>query len=113
MSKEVTITVFERNDPLVLISLRRPDNFAYDLTGVTDLEFYLKAKKGVAPEDAIAVYKQSTAEITVTDATAGLVTVQFTAAHIAEPGHYAFHLDELRGTKRLTLARGKVDVQNT
>lgn len=111
--KEVTITVFEKNDPLVLISLRRPDGFAYDLTGVTDLEFYLKPKKGSDAAAAIAVYKQSTGEITVTDATGGIVTVQFAATHISEPGHYAFHLDELRGTKRLTLAHGKVAVENT
>lgn len=116
-SKEVTITVYENNDPLVLVSLKRPDGYAYDLTGVTELEFLMKRRRGDARADAIAIYTLSGGAIAITDTTGGIVSIQFSAAHLADTGHFPFHLDEIRGVdpnaKRLTLVRGKVVVENT
>lgn len=105
---EKKITVFEKNDPLVVGTVTRRD-----VNGVVGplplqgyvLEFYIK--NDVEEADGVPEYTSAAnGGITITDATLGKFTIQMLSAQLATPGEYRYHLDALTNGKRLTVAYG-------
>lgn len=88
----------------LLLALAKPeDGSAYDLTGATDLAFYLKSSPYLADADAELTLTVGDG-ITVIDAEAGLVQVQVTAAQHATLNNYGtYHYSTVA-----TLADGTV-----
>lgn len=111
---EKEIKVVENNDPLVTVTVRVKDEDgnrrAYDLTGAT-IQLYVKSAREDTDAAALFTYTSST-EIVVTDATGGVLTIQFAASDIDSAGTYYYHLDAIKNLKRQTVMFGPLKVVN-
>ena len=112
----VSVSVYERNDPLVTFTIQNRNLITgvktpYDLTGST-LECYVKTSPTTADTIIIAKYVSGSG-CTITDAVNGVLTVQFlsTDATLA-PGTYFYRIDALKTSRRNTLAQGPFIVVN-
>lgn len=97
-----TITVYERNDAAVTITLEA------DVTAADDYEVYVKERESDDDDDAIATYTESGGAVTVTGQTVDETTldVQMDADDLATPGRYVWRIDTLTGGRRLTRLAG-------
>lgn len=112
---KLELETVENNDALRSFTLSRKlaDGTVQpvDLTNAS-VEFYLKANADQADADAIALYSTGGGAITITDAAAGKLDVQFVAANVSVPGKYAYHLDVIKNGRRVTYAFGLLRVIN-
>lgn len=105
---ENDLTFMERNDPTVTFTIQTKSGStttAVNLTGKT-VELYLKTGPTVADTDA-TVRKYTVGDgITVTDATAGTISVAMTWTDLE--GKSCYHLDVLTSGRRLTHSYGGI-----
>jgi hypothetical protein len=101
------------NDEFPTLALTKSDGTPYNLAGAT-VEMYVKPS-AVTPDDDTRVLKLSTAtgEITVTDATGGLATVNIAAADLAIPVARYYRADIIASGSRHTALFGVMSVQYT
>lgn len=96
------------NDPLVTFTLYSAPGTVANLTGAT-LDLYLKSGPNVSDTDPTTLTYTSTqlnSPLVITNATGGVVTMQFHASDLV--GHEWYHLDVVTNGLRLTYAYGSL-----
>jgi hypothetical protein len=108
---EERLFVPEANEVELLYSVVRTDGTPMDLTGATDVEFYIKASRDAADSTA-TVLKKTTNDITVDSGTGGTGTVTIPSTAIEVPGVQWYRLDVLFATARRTVKFGNLVIED-
>ncbi len=113
MTTQAYLLLNQGNDELPDLTLTKSDGTPYNLTGAT-VEMFIKPSAVTSDSDS-RVLKLSTAtgEITVTDATGGLATVDIAAAGLAIPIARYYRVDIIASGSRHTALGGVMAVQYT
>lgn len=115
MSK-VEVRVRQGDDALLTFTLGRRRfrvKEPYPLTGVEEVEFFVKATKETADADADVRYTMTGGEVVVVDENAGQLSVQTAGADTAAAGKRWFKLRVVKNGKGETPAYGPFIVEDT
>lgn len=115
---EVTISVFEGNDPLIALHVDAEDAAgaitSYDFTGVDEVEFLIKTGVAAPDADPIALYTLSNEKVLLgVPPTNGNLTVQIDGTDTQDiPGSFRYRVDVTKNGKKETVMLGPFLVLN-